>query len=54
MRIEAAQSVILAVDLQDRLLGTLSPVRRALLLRNITQLLEAATALGLPALATAQ
>lgn len=54
MRIEAAQSVILAVDLQDRLLGILSPVRRALLLRNITQLLEAATALGLPALATAQ
>jgi nicotinamidase-related amidase len=54
MRIQAGQSIILAIDLQDRLLGTLPPARRTPLLHNITRLLEAATALGLPALATAQ
>ncbi|WCE94809.1 hypothetical protein [Acidithiobacillus ferriphilus] len=28
MRIQAGQSIILAIDLQDRLLGTLPPARR--------------------------
>ncbi|MGR2912586.1 hypothetical protein [Acidithiobacillus ferrivorans] len=39
MRIQAGQSIILAIDLQDRLLGTLPPARRTPLLHNITRLL---------------
>ena len=54
MRIEAAQSIVIAIDLQDRLLGTLAPARRAPLLDNVSRLLKSATALGLPVLATAQ
>ncbi|WP_232821327.1 hypothetical protein [Acidithiobacillus ferrivorans] len=39
MRIQAGQSIILAIDLQDRLLGTLPTIRRTPLLHNITRLL---------------
>ncbi len=54
MRIEARQSLILSIDMQDRLLGAIPETERNKAIQNSARLLAAATALEIPRLATAQ
>ncbi len=54
MRIDARYSLILAIDIQDRLLGTLPEPAKTRLLHNSSRLLAAAAALDIPRMATAQ
>lgn len=54
MRIEAQQSLILSIDMQDRLLGAIPEAERNKAILNSTRLLAAAAALDIPRLATTQ
>ncbi|WP_414041084.1 isochorismatase family protein [Acidithiobacillus sp. M4-SHS-6] len=54
MRIEARQSLLLNIDMQDRLLGAIPEAERNQAIQNSTRLLAAAAALEIPRLATAQ
>ncbi|MBE7563824.1 isochorismatase family protein [Acidithiobacillus sp. HP-6] len=54
MRIEAPQSLILTIDMQDRLLGAIPETKRNKVIQNSAHLLAAATTLEIPCLATAQ
>lgn len=54
MRIEAQQSLILTIDMQDRLLGAIPETERNQAIQNVTRLLAAAAALEIPRLATVQ
>ncbi|PKY11666.1 hydrolase [Acidithiobacillus marinus] len=54
MRIEARQSLLLSIDMQDRLLNTIPELTRNTVIQNSTRLLAAAAALEIPCLATAQ
>ncbi len=54
MRIRPERSIVLAIDLQERLLATLLPEERQKLLLQARKVLEAASHLGIPRLACAQ
>jgi len=54
MRIEAQQSLILSIDMQDRLLGAIPETKRNKVIHNSARLLAAATTLEIPCLATVQ
>ncbi len=54
MRIEAPQSLMLTIDMQDRLLGAIPETKRNKVIHNSARLLAAATTLEIPCLATAQ
>ncbi|MDD3760064.1 MAG: isochorismatase family protein [Acidithiobacillus sp.] len=54
MRVRAARSLILAIDLQDKLLAMLGDERKETLLHNVRRFLNSARALDLPILLSAQ
>jgi len=54
MLARAADSVLVIVDLQERLAAAMNPAASATVVRNVRILLEAATRLGIPTLVTEQ
>lgn len=54
MRMRANQSLVLAIDLQEKLLAMLGPERRQRLLQSSRRLLDSARALDIPILLSAQ
>jgi nicotinamidase-related amidase len=54
MLAQAADSVLVIVDLQERLAAAMNPAVRASVIRNVRILLQAASRLGIPILVTEQ